>query len=372
MTATADADEIAGETARRTHRFQQALRREKLDHAIVFDRPNAFYLTGFHSSLSFLLVPREGTPTLLVDGRYEEAARRSVPHCEVVLFKKLGDSLDEWRKARKPARVGFEGSIPHDRVKEFEKAIPGVEWVECGKLLRDLRVVKSPFEIARLAASAATNDRVFEAAVRAAASAPDEIAIRNAIRAEADRLGAAGLSFDCIVASGTTGSMPHYVPSDHPVSPGDLLLIDLGVVVDHYCSDMTRVVHIGGKKPHPKMQRAFDAVLEAEEAALAAVGPDVPTKRLHEIATEALKKHRLAKYFTHGLGHGVGLEIHEAPRLNDVSEEILRPGMAITIEPGVYLPGVGGVRIEDLVVVTKNGCRVLSRSPKTFRTVERV
>ena len=142
----------------------------------------------------------------------------------------------------------------------------------------------------------------------------------------------------------------------------------MGMIAHGYCSDMTRVVALG-KPPRARLRKAFDAVLAAEEAALEAVAPGVPCARLHQIATARLARRGFARYFTHGLGHGVGLEVHEGPRLNATSTDVLRPGMVITIEPGVYLPRLGGVRIEDLVVVTRSGARVLSKSRKSFRVL---
>lgn len=355
------------ELRRRLTAVQDALKKRKLDALIVFDRFNSFYMTGFRSSLSFFLITPKSA-LLLVDGRYIEAARAAVRHCEVELFKQISVSLARWQRDHRPRRVGFEGAIPWSQWKQFSEWLPGVDWAEAGDTIAKLRLVKSAEEIAQIAASATMNDEIYEAALRAARPGATELDLRNAIHAEADRRGADGLSFESIIASGATGSMPHYHPAANPLRRGDMLLIDMGMLVDGYCSDMTRVVAVGGE-PKPKMRRAFDAVLEAEEAALKEVGPGVACKDLHRIATEKLKKRGLARYFTHGLGHGVGLEIHEKPVLNALSADILRAGMVVTIEPGVYLPGLGGVRIEDMVVVTRSGCRVLSRAPKNYRTI---
>lgn len=355
------------EPARRLKKLQAALGRRRLDAFIVFDRSNAFYLTGFQSSLSFLLVtPREAR--LLVDGRYVEAARESVRHCEVVWFKKFARSLRDWARSASPRRIGFEGSIPWSRWREFDELLPGTEWVEAGDLILKQRLIKSAAEIGLIAASAKLNDEIYEKALEAARPGATEIDVRNAIRAEADRRGADGEAFDCIVATGVTGSRPHYTPAGRKLARGDLLLIDMGMKAAGYCSDMTRCVALG-RKPKARMMRVFEAVLEAEEAALAEIGPGVRCADLHRIALERLKRRRLARYFTHGLGHGVGLEVHEAPRLALSSVDTLRAGMVVTVEPGAYLPGVGGARVEDLVAVTRNGHRVLSRAEKSFRVI---
>lgn len=358
---------LASEFKRRLRALQSSLAKRKLDAFIVYDRFNAFYLTGLKASLSYLLVtPRSAT--LLVDGRYIESAKRKVPHCEVRLFKKIGDSMEQWRREHTPRRIGLEGSIPYNQWTQFAKFISGVEWIEAGELILKQRLIKSAYEIKLIEASAKLNDQMYELGLSAVTPGRTEWDIRNAIRMASDAAGADGESFDSIIATGSNGSMPHYRPGPHLIKNGDTLLIDMGMLVNGYCSDMTRVVGVG-KAPNPKMRKAFDAVLEAEEAALKAAGPGVKCSDLHKIATEKLKKRGLAQYFTHGLGHGVGLEIHEAPTLNSISADVLRPGMIITIEPGVYLPGHGGVRIEDLAVVTRNGVRSLSRSEKRWRII---
>jgi Xaa-Pro aminopeptidase len=356
------------EPARRVSRLQAALRRRGLDAMIVFDRRNVFYLTEFSSSLSYLIVtPDEAL--LLVDGRYIEAARQSVAHCEVRLFKKAPDAFGQWARRVRPRAVALEGSIPWAQWKQFAEWVPGAQWSEAGALILDLRLRKSAAEIRRIQASARLNDLAFEAALAAAVPGATELDLRHAIRRSADDLGAEGEAFDCIVATGASGSKPHYTPSDVPLRPGQFLLIDLGMRLDGYCSDMTRVVAFGGRRPPARLMKAYEAVLGAEEAALAEVGPGVRCRDLHALAVSKLKRRGLDRYFTHSLGHGLGLDVHEAPAVNATSETVLQPGMVITIEPGVYLPRLGGVRIEDLVVVTKSGHRVLSRTPKAFRTL---
>ena len=348
---------------RRIARLQRTLASRKLDAFLVFDRTNTFYLTGLRCSYSFLIVtPREAI--LFVDGRYIEAARATVAHCEVRLLKAAEQSLEAWGRAARPARVAFEGSAPWASVRQWTGWIGG-EWEESDDILRAMRLIKSPAEIRAIEKSARLNDAVLAAVLGQLRPGLTERDVARMIAAEADRAGADRLSFETIVATGATSSRPHYSPAARPLSPGDLLLIDMGMVAAGYCSDMTRVVALG-RKPKPRLVRAYEAVLASEQAALAAVAPGIACKDLDAIAREPLRKARLEKYFTHGLGHGVGLEIHEPPTLNPRSRDVLRPGMVITIEPGVYLPGLGGVRIEDLVLVTRNGHKTLSRSPKAF------
>lgn len=366
-TTTKPEHALDGEGARRIARLQDDLKRSRLDAMLVYDRHNTFYLTGFRCSLSYLFVAPGGA-VLYVDGRYIEAAQSAVSHCEVRLMTDWRKSFEEWNGENAPARIGFEGTSPWGEVQSWQKALSGAEWEECSELIERRRLIKSPAEIKWIEQSARLNDAVYAKAIESLQPGMTEIDIRNLIRNEADRLGADGLSFETIVGSGAMSSRPHYVPQDRALEAGQLLLIDMGMVAGGYCSDMTRTVALG-KKPAARLVSAFNALLEAQVAAVEAVAPGVPCNEVDRVARERLKAAKLAKYFTHGLGHGVGLEIHENPRLNTKSTTELKPGMVITIEPGVYLPGLGGIRIEDLVLVTRTGYKVLSKSPKDFRII---
>ncbi len=354
------------EFARRVRRLQETLGRRRLDAMLVFDRSNTFYLTGMRCSLSLLLVtPRAAT--LLVDGRYIEAARSRVTHCEVWLMKIPSLGIAKWAAEFKPKTIGFERTTPWGNIQSWQEAMPG-QWQPADDLIQTMRLIKSPAEARAIRRSARINDEVLGAVLDSIEGGETELEIARRIRNEADQLGAQRLSFDTIVGAGAMSSRPHYEPQERRICPGDLLLIDMGMVVDSYCSDMTRVVAIG-KRPQGRLLKAYEALLVAQEAALKAVEPGVPCCELDRIARASLKRRRLDKYFTHGLGHGVGLDIHEAPTLNPRSKEVLRAGMVITIEPGVYLPGQGGTRIEDLVLVTRGGYEVLSRTGKALRVL---
>ena len=358
---------MALEWRARLKKLQQQMKRRRLDAMIVFDRTNTYYLTGLRCSLSYLLItPREAV--LLVDGRYIETAREKVRHCEVRLLRDWRSEFEKWRRACEPRRIGFEGSAPWAKVEEWRRALGEGEWIESDELIHKMRLIKSTAEIERIARSARINDQVYEAALAAVKPGITEADIARVIRAETERLGAQNMSFDSIVAAGAMSSRPHYESGQRRLEAGDLLLIDMGVVFEGYCSDMTRVVALG-RKPKPRLTRLYAAVLAAQEAALKQVRPGIACAELDAVARNALKARRLGRYFTHGLGHGVGLEIHEGPALNARSKQTLRAGMIVTIEPGAYLPGLGGVRIEDLVVVTRKGCRVLSRTPKNLRII---
>lgn len=362
------AEALRKDLQRRLDKFQRALKRADLDAMLVHDPYNVFYLSGLKASLAFLLItPREAF--LLVDGRYIETAQEAAPFCEVTQFKRLDRDLTSLMRKLGLRRIGFEGSVAHATVEHWRGLVGQAEWIESGSLIRKLRLIKSAYEIKALERSAKVNDQLYEKALDGLCNGLTEKDLAAKIYDGARRQ-AEGVSFDPIVSTGATSSRPHYEPAARPMENNQLLLIDMGVIVDHYCSDMTRVVYVGNRKPAARLRRMFDAVLEAEQAALAALGPGVPTSQLDRIARGVLKRYKMESRFSHGLGHGVGLEIHEAPRLSSMSDEVLRPGMVVTIEPGVYYPGVGGVRVEDLAVVTRNGYRLLSKAEREWRQIE--
>ena len=356
-----------GELTRRIDAVRRGMAKRKLDALLVFDRHNTLYLSGFRGSLSYLFITARDA-VLLVDGRYYEATREATSHVDVRLMKDVERSFKLWAKGRGVRSIGFEGSVAWGVQHRWATLLPGLEWSEAGALIGEARLIKSPHEAAIIAASAKLNDTIYERAVQNLKPGMTELDVRNFIRGEADKAGIDGLSFEAIVATGAMGSRPHYTPQARKLERGDFLLIDMGMRLDGYCSDMTRVVALG-RKPKPRLMRAFEAVLKAQELALAAVAPGVACAELDRIARDTIKQHNFGSYFTHGLGHGVGLDIHEAPTLNARSKEILRPGMVVTIEPGVYLPGLGGIRIEDLALVTRNGHKVLSHSFKRLRVL---
>lgn len=360
-------DEQTGELRRRVAAVQSALKKRRLDAMLVYDRHNTFYLTGLRCSLSFLLItPREAV--LLLDGRYIEAGRSGIAHCEVRLLKEQRKSIAQWGREFGLRRVGFEGTTDWNTLSKWREFMPAVEWLEAGEVISRLRLIKSAAEARHIERSARLNDQVYADVLSAVRAGATEIDLRNQLRQRADAVGAEAQAFDAIIAAGAMSSRPHYEPQARPLDNNALLLIDMGLLVEGYCSDMTRVVGLG--KPKARLRSIYEAVLAAQQKALAAVGPGVPCADLDAIAREELRRRKMAQYFTHGLGHGVGLEIHEAPTLNARSQEVLRPGMVVTIEPGVYLPGVGGVRIEDLVLVTRSGHKVLSHTPKLWRALE--
>jgi Xaa-Pro aminopeptidase len=243
---------------------------------------------------------------------------------------------------------------------------PGAELLPVSGLIENVRMVKDSDEIALIRASVELNSAALEAALRRFKAGMSEADLAAEIDYQSRRRGAEGPAFDTIVAAGERAALPHARPGKTKIGPG-MLLIDMGAFREGYASDMTRMLHVGTAPL--KYRRAYKAVLESQLAAIDAVKPGARSAAIDRAARQTLKRHGLDKQFIHSTGHGLGLEIHEPPRLGNKDKTILRPGMAITIEPGVYLEGWGGIRIEDTVLVTETGCEILTPTPKDLRVL---
>lgn len=324
---------------------------------------NVRYLTGFDSSNVALLVDPERV-RLLTDGRYAEAAR-SVPGVELIhaqrdLIRDLSGRLSELT----PGPVGFEADavsfLQHRTLAES-----GVELAPCQGIVEALRAVKDPSELAATRRAATVLMGAFEALAAEQVAGRTEAELAWLLERTMRETGAQALSFAPIVASGPNAALPHHRTGSREVRAGDVLLVDAGCVVDGYCSDCTRTFAVGGLPP--ELERAYAACLQAQLASLAAVRAGAVGRDVDAIARQLLTD---AGYeVVHGLGHGVGLQIHEGPRLADTSTSTLEPGNVVTVEPGVYLAGAGGVRIEDMVVVTDGEPEVLTPYTKELVTL---
>ncbi len=331
---------------------------ERLDTPLlVTNLTNVFYLTGFESSNAALLVEPGGPATLYTDFRYIESARE-VPGVRVELTKRVlmldvGESLS--------GSVQFEADVlPYaewDRLKAG-----GAKLVATSGLVDAVRAVKDEEEVAKLRRSARIADRGLEALTAETWIGRSERELAWRLRELLHAHGADELSFDSIVASGENGARPHAVPTDRIVERGTLVTVDWGVRVDGYCSDCTRTFSTG--KLPDRLREAYDVCLEAQQRACANIRAGLTGVEADAIARDRIEAAGLGGNFGHGLGHGVGLAIHEAPRLSTESADTLVAGHCVTIEPGIYLPGLGGVRIEDLAIVRDEGVDLLTSFPK--------
>lgn len=355
----------AGTEVRLVNQRIQRLRERfgsEVDAFVTSSPANRRYLTGFTGSAGTAVVGREDA-YLLVDFRYVEQAKAQAQGVHVVHYDDVHKSLGEVLTNLKAKRVAYEAAhVSVAGMKRLEEKLPEVAWTPVEDWVEELRAIKEPGEIEAIQRAVDLADRAFTYIVeRLRGRTEREIALD--LEFFMRREGAKKLAFDTIVASGPNGALPHASPGERVVSDGDLVTLDFGAVVDGYCSDITRTVAVG--KVDERQREIYQLVLEAQAVGLAAVRPGRTGKEVDAEARTVIERAGHGEHFGHGLGHGVGLEVHERPPvLSKVGEAVLKEGMVTSVEPGVYIPGWGGVRIEDLVVVTREGCRVLTRSPK--------
>ncbi|MCB1022637.1 MAG: aminopeptidase P family protein [Bryobacterales bacterium] len=355
------------EFASRLGSLRRALARRSYDAFYVGCRANVRYLTGFTGSSGELLVTADGA-TLCTDGRYRTQAAEQTSGIEVAVSTDISplELMLEQISGARIRSLGFEANrIGYAQYRALLGARPKLRLEPVEAWVESLRAVKSEAEIETLRRSAELNSSVFEAVLARWRPSWTERRVAGEIVYEISRQGGERPSFEAIVAGGTHSALPHASP--RPVRPPrrSLVVLDHGAILGGYASDMTRMASWGD--PGPAARRIFDAVLEAQLAALDAVKAGVMAKTVDRAARSVLKKHGLAEYFSHSTGHGLGLEIHERPKLGQKETVRLQEGMVITIEPGAYVPEIGGVRIEDMAVVRRSGCEILTPTPKALR-----
>ncbi len=353
----------------RLARLQTTLRRRKLSALLVTQPGNRNYLSGYSAldhgiqeSSGVLLVPARGTPYLLTDSRFylqaaEEARGFTVqlyPHGLIAFLRKLLPQLGI-------RRLAFESHyMLHATAARLQKTAQGLdlELQPVTGMVERLRVIKSEDEIEALRASVRLNEQVFQEVYPAVKPGMTELEVALALETTMRRLGARGPSFETIVAFGPNAARPHAVPTDRTLAPGEMVLIDMGLVLDGYCSDMTRTFVVG--RPAQTFVDRLRVVRRAQLAGINAIRAGVTCREVDLAARAIIRDAGYGKFFGHALGHGVGLDVHENPLLSSGSRKRLRSGMVVTVEPGIYLPDWGGIRLENMVVVRDHGCEPLN------------
>jgi len=344
---------------------------EELDALLIGNLTNVRYLCGFTGSSGALALCR-GQWAFFTDGRYTKQAEMQVRGASIHIGSGPPTILAAgWiaeRGKRNTARVGVEAEYTTlaiiDRIRsELRSLAPRCRYrlVPTTAIVEQLRVRKDASEVAQIRKAVRLASGVFPSLLKSIHSGIAENEVAAELEYLARRAGAERMSFETIVASGPNSALPHARPTRRKIRRG-FVVLDYGVILGGYCSDMTRTIWVG--RASKRAARIYSAVLEAQLAGIDAARSGVEAQAVDQAARDVLCKHKLDKYFTHSLGHGVGLEIHEAPRLAKGQTQRLEAGMVVTIEPGVYIPGSGGVRIEDMVLVTENGCKVLTPTPK--------
>ena len=348
-------------------KIRSVLKKRDLDGILLYKPENRRYASGFTGSVGYALITETDT-IFITDFRYTQQAAIQCDGFEIIEMsntKTVTDILDDLHLHQLGIEEDF---MTYGQFMEFAGRLKDTYMVPLKGAILKLRSVKMPDEIKNMEMAAHIADKAFEHILKFIKPGLTESDIALELEFFMRREGASKLSFDSIVASGERSSLPHGVASDKIVEAGDMVTLDFGCVYNGYCSDMTRTVVLG--KAGNKQREIYDIVLEAQVTSLKAVKPGMTGAELDAIARGIIGDRGYGQYFGHGLGHGVGLEVHELPHVNARGDVLMEPGMVITIEPGIYIPDFGGVRIEDLVLVTDSGYEVLSKSTKEFLELE--
>jgi Xaa-Pro aminopeptidase len=356
----------------RQRRLVEEVEAKRLDALLVTHLPNVRYLCGFTGSAGVLLVNARGL-AFFTDGRYTVQARAEVEGARVVITRKAALAAAAEHLTQSRGRGAIPVGIEAAHLTVAARALLGkhaggrVRLRATSGMVEQLRQVKDGEELKLMRAAARLGTRIFDQVIRRVRPGMREVEIAAELELAARRAGAEAMSFPTIVAAGPRSALPHAHASAHRVPRRGFVVFDFGVILDGYCSDMTRTVHVG--LPDTRSRALYEAVLEAQAAGVQAVRAQAAAGEVDRAARSVLRRHQLARYFTHSTGHGVGLEIHEGPRLAKGQSGKLQNGMVVTVEPGVYIPGRGGVRIEDMVVVTDGRPELLTTASKELLTL---
>ena len=344
--------------------MQTQMVERRLSGLLVMHPANWYYLSGFSGEAGALLMLRRG-PVLVTDGRFTAQARGETSGIRVAAQKgSLTVSVGAWLETQRRSRIGFDASQLTVAQLRALRAAAGrkVQWIAASGAVEALRARKEPQEIEQMRKAGVLAGEVLAAALKLLKPGVRELEIAAEIEYQMRQRGASGRAFETIVAFGERSAYPHARPTAKRLRKNELVVLDLGAILGHYCSDITRTVFVG--RAPARIRRWYRAVQDAQSAAIAAVKAGVRCGDVDAAARQILTGHGLDRYFIHSTGHGLGLEVHEDPRVAQGQKQILVPGNVITIEPGVYIPGVGGIRIEDDVAVRADRTEVLTRVPR--------
>lgn len=351
----------------RIERLLERLEKESLDGLLLLKtsalrNQNVRYITGFTGSTAYVLISKQRR-VLLTDARYDEQAAEECPEFEVKRHGKVWEMLQEIIDDAGLKRLGYDASgLTAKSLEIVQKSIRGVEWVSTDGLINEIRAVKEPEEIERISIAAEISDKLFEHALSKVRAGMTERELGLEFEIESRRLGADGLAFDLIVVSGARSSHQHGAPSEKVMERGDFVTMDFGAMYQGYCSDMTRTIVIG--KADARQKEVYETVKRAQEKGVELVTAGAIPREITAEVCKILDEAGFEEHASRGVGHGVGLDVHELPYIGGNEGPPLAAGNVVTVEPGIYIPGWGGVRIEDLVLVTEDGPRRLTKSTK--------
>lgn len=359
----------------RIEQLEQSMNEKGWDSLLVTDPKHVYYLTGFasdpHERFLGLLLVRGEEPTLIVPALDAEAANAASSVKNIVTH---GDTDNPYALLQRlfKGSIGTLGiekeQLTVARYEELSAAVSANQYADIGPLLRSMRVNKSPEEIKRMKHAMELIEEVLRQGLKSVKTGVTEIEIVAELEYLMKKLGAQGPSFETMVLSGPKTALPHGTPGDRKIQHGDLLMFDMGVYADGYASDITRTFAVGDISP--ELKKIYNAVLEANLQGIQAIKPGVTLASVDKAARDAIENAGYGPYFLHRLGHGLGMDVHEYPSVHGNNADLVQPGMVFTVEPGVYVAGLGGVRIEDDIFVTDNGVEVLTSYPKELTILE--
>ncbi|HEX3029640.1 MAG TPA: aminopeptidase P family protein [Clostridia bacterium] len=349
----------------RLDKLRAKLIEKELDAALITKRENYLYFSGFTGSFAILVVTKQDA-VLMTDFRYMEQASKQAPLYEIVEYKNSQTAgLNEILIARNIKKLGFEDSnLTYEKYLEFYNNLDVKKFIPLGTSVESIRMIKDRYEINTISKAVEIADNAFEHILNYLKPGVTELEIAAELEFKMKKLGAKAASFETIVASGKRSSMPHGVASEKKLEVGDTITMDFGAVFEDYCSDMTRTVFLG--QPGKEMVEIYNTVLKAQMEGLNGAAAGLSGKEIDGVARKIIYDSGYEGKFGHGLGHGVGLEIHEEPRLSPSGSFKMEDGMVVTVEPGIYVNGLGGVRIEDMLVINGEKPIVLTKSPKNL------
>ncbi len=353
--------------------IHQLLQKNRVDAFLVSKRENVRYLSGFTGSAGVLLITSSNS-YIITDSRYATQSEQEVPGFKIHVLKKNEKILERVAsllKRRRISRLGFEPEdLRFQSFHELKKKISPVLLIPVKTGVESLRIIKSEEEVQKIIQAIRRAEEAFTSVKRRIRAGVSEREIAFLMEGFIRRAGAARVAFDLIVSSGERSAMPHGIASTKKLRNGDLVVVDFGAECDGYFSDMTRTLFLG-KRFTGKKRKIFEVVREAQNEAIQAVKPGKYFAEIDATARKIIHKAGYSKYFGHGTGHGIGLEVHELPHVASKSRMRIREGMIFTIEPGIYIPGLGGVRIEDMVQATRDGYRILTSLPRGWEAEDK-
>ncbi|GAB6990430.1 M24 family metallopeptidase [Paenibacillus pini] len=350
---------------KRVLKLREAMQNKSVKALFVTSSINRRYLTGFTGSSGYVLITMDAA-YLLTDFRYMTQAPQQAQGFTVVEHgQRVTDTIKELLSSSNITELAFEQEdVSFSAYTTFAQQLKPVELLPVAGLVEQLRMFKDEEELKVMQRAADLADETFQHILGFVKKGMTEREVDLEMEFFMRRKGATSSSFDTIVASGERSSMPHGVASERVIQGNELITFDFGALLDGYCSDLTRTIALG--QPDPKLKEIYDIVLEAQLHTLEHIKPGMTGREADALARDIITKYGYGEHFGHSTGHGLGMEVHEMPRLSKLSDDVLKPGMVVTVEPGIYLPGLGGVRIEDDIVITDTGIAILTHSSKDF------